>query len=84
MEEVVAVGTAAAAVPIRSISRLSTGEKFTFPGTSNPGKGGSHLLELARLVSDAARGNCEDTEGWCWEVTESAVDTDRRPSHARL
>ncbi|KAJ4178983.1 hypothetical protein NW767_013731 [Fusarium falciforme] len=70
IQEVVAVGTVAVVVPIRSISRLSTSDKFTFPGTSNPDKVESQLLGLARTLSDIARGNREDTEGWCWKVTE--------------
>ncbi|KAL6859822.1 putative secondary metabolism biosynthetic enzyme [Amphichorda felina] len=70
IQEVVAVGTVAVVVPIRSISRLSTSEKFTFPGTSDPEKIESQLLGLARTLSEIVRGDREDIEGWCWKVTE--------------
>ena len=58
-----AVGTAVAAVPVRSITRVSSGEKFVFSGLA------SNLLELSRLIAGIQRGKIEDTEGWCWEVT---------------
>ncbi|KAI0127099.1 subgroup IIIi aminotransferase [Xylariales sp. AK1849] len=64
--EVVAVGTAAAAVPVRSISRLSTKEKYYFPKSgSEEGK----LVGLSRLMAAIQRGKAEDTESWCWEIT---------------
>ncbi|KAL2132507.1 hypothetical protein VTI74DRAFT_3726 [Chaetomium olivicolor] len=66
LDEVVAVGTAAAAVPIRSITRLSTGEKYSF---SNSDKDGANLIGLARLMTEIQRGRAKDTEGWGWEVT---------------
>lgn len=66
LDEVVAVGTAAAAVPVKSLARLSTNEKFGFPGS---GGKGARLLALSRLVAGIQRGQAEDTEGWNWEVT---------------
>ncbi|KAK8109023.1 hypothetical protein PG984_014824 [Apiospora sp. TS-2023a] len=66
LDEVVAVGTAAAAVPVKSLVRLSTNEKFAFPGSD---KAEAKLLELSRLVAGIQRGHAEDTEGWNWEVT---------------
>lgn len=62
LDEVVAVGTAAAAVSVRSISRLSTDEKFEFAGL------GQHLNGLARQMADIQRGRSEDAAGWCYEV----------------
>lgn len=70
----VAVGTAAAAVPIRSITRLSTNDKFTFQGTSGSEGEESKLLDLAKTMSEIQRGQREDTEGWCWEVTASSSE----------
>jgi hypothetical protein len=62
----VAVGTAAAAVPVRSIARLSTNEKYSFAlSDSSEGK----LVGLSKLMAAIQRGRAEDTEGWCWEIT---------------
>ncbi|KAK8076211.1 aminotransferase [Apiospora phragmitis] len=66
LDEVVAVGTAAAAVPVKSLVRLSTNEKFGFPASD---KKEGKLLGLSRLVAGIQRGHAEDTEGWNWEVT---------------
>ncbi|KAK2767664.1 hypothetical protein FQN54_003822 [Arachnomyces sp. PD_36] len=67
--EVLAVGTAAAAVPIRSISRPSTGQKFTFGGSDPEDKGtAASGLELARMIADIQHGVAPDRFGWCWEV----------------
>ncbi len=66
LDEVVAVGTAAAAVPIRSVTRLSTEEKYVFENSdAKEGK----LLGLARWMTQIQRGTAKDEEGWCWEVT---------------
>ncbi|KAK8091780.1 aminotransferase [Apiospora hydei] len=67
LDEVVAVGTAAAAVPVKSLVRLSTNEKFGFPGS---GKKEGKLLALSSLVARIQRGQAEDVEGWNWEVTD--------------
>jgi branched-chain amino acid aminotransferase len=69
LTEVIAVGTAAAAVPIRSVSRLSSNDKFIFHGTSGTQDVESKLLGLAQRMNDIQRGLKEDTESWCWEVT---------------
>jgi hypothetical protein len=86
LSEVVAVGTAAAAVPIRSITRLSTSDKFTFWGTSGAEGVESRLIGLAKMMSEIQRGQREDTEDWCWEVTshgdvdpKEAVEATERP-----
>ena len=62
LDEVAAVGTAAAAVPISSLDKLSTGEKFTFEGSGE-------LVGLARQMGAIHRGQSEDVNGWCWKVT---------------
>ncbi|WQF89329.1 Putative aminotransferase class IV, branched-chain amino acid aminotransferase II [Colletotrichum destructivum] len=64
LDEVVAVGTAAAAVPIRTISRLSTNEKFTFNSA------GGELLRLSSIISGIQRGTQEDTEQWGHPITK--------------
>ncbi len=75
LTEVVAVGTAVAAVPVRSITRLSTNTKFVFANTSGAEGVESRLMGLACTMSNIQRGLCDDTEGWCWEVmaTEEEV-----------
>lgn len=70
LSEVVAVGTAAAAVPIRSIERLSTSDKFIFQGTSGEEGIESKLLGLAQRMGNIQRGKHEDAESWCWEVQD--------------
>ncbi|KAK6076446.1 subgroup IV aminotransferase [Seiridium cupressi] len=66
LNEVVAVGTAAAAVPVRSIARLSTNEKYSFAASEH---GEAKLVALSHLMASIQRGRADDTEGWCWEVT---------------
>ena len=66
LDEVVAVGTAAAAVPVRSLSRLGTGEKYTF---ENSEKGEGPIVGLARKMVDIQRGRAEDKDGWLYEVS---------------
>ncbi|KAI1858172.1 hypothetical protein JX265_010840 [Neoarthrinium moseri] len=65
LDEVIACGTAAAAVPIRSLTRMSTNEKFEF--------GSDHkrwnLIQLAVTVDSIQRGKSIDEERWCWTVT---------------
>ena len=63
LDEVVAVGTAAAAVPICRLSRLSTREKYTF----NSSEGGN-LLGLASRMGDIQRGREPGPEGWCYQI----------------
>ena len=66
LDEVVAVGTAAAAVPVRSITRLSTEEKYEFPKSDSES---AHIMALARLMMQIQRGKAPDVDGWRWEVT---------------
>ncbi|KAK8000944.1 branched-chain amino acid aminotransferase/4-amino-4-deoxychorismate lyase [Apiospora marii] len=72
LDEVVACGTAASAVPIESIERLSTGDKYTFPA----GHDAWNLVRLANLMGDIQRGRADDKEGWCWEVTGFPIGGD--------
>ena len=69
LSEVFAVGTAAAALPIRTITRLSTDERLEFSGTS--GAAGAQCLgmPLAKSLLDIQAGRAEDPYAWCWEVT---------------
>ncbi|OJI88452.1 hypothetical protein ASPTUDRAFT_61089 [Aspergillus tubingensis CBS 134.48] len=64
LDEVIAVGTAAAAVPIASIDRLSSGEKYVFQAT-----GDGKLLDLARSMRAIQKGQAPDNDDWCFEVT---------------
>ncbi|KAK7990685.1 aminotransferase [Apiospora arundinis] len=66
LDEVVAVGTAAAAVPVKTLVRLSTNEKFNFSGSDRKE---AKLLGLSELVASIQRGHAEDAEGWNWEIT---------------
>lgn len=62
LDEVVAVGTAAAAVPVESITRQSTGEIFEFKGVEK------RLLSLAAKIADIQRRRAIDIEGWCYDI----------------
>jgi hypothetical protein len=53
-------------VPVRSLTRLSTNEKYVF---SNSGSETGKLIGLARLMMQIQRGKATDTEGWLWEIT---------------
>ncbi|KAG8411844.1 hypothetical protein J3458_015228 [Metarhizium acridum] len=69
LDEVAAVGTAAAAVPIRALDRLSTGDKLVFPGSGEM----SNISHLASLMDAIQRGRQQDVDGWCWKVTGFAT-----------
>ncbi|KAH8724219.1 aminotransferase [Phaeosphaeriaceae sp. PMI808] len=62
LTEVVAVGTAAAAVPVKSITRQSTHETIEFKG------GKRKLLDLAAKIADIQRGRAVDAQGWCHDI----------------
>ncbi|GFF60258.1 putative branched-chain-amino-acid aminotransferase TOXF [Aspergillus udagawae] len=63
--EVVAVGTAAMLVPIRSITRKSTGETFQF-SIDGPGDGCQKLLQT---LVDTQKGRVKSNEDWLWQVS---------------
>ncbi|KID84397.1 branched-chain-amino-acid aminotransferase TOXF [Metarhizium guizhouense ARSEF 977] len=69
LDEVAAVGTAAAAVPIKALDRLSTGDKLVFPGSGET----SNISHLASLMDAIQRGKQQDVDGWCWKVTGFAT-----------
>lgn len=51
-------------MPIQSLDRLSTGDKYVFTASGEQG----NIVGLARLMAGIQRGKGEDTEGWCWQV----------------
>lgn len=68
-----AVGTAAVLVPVRSITRPSTTEKFVYDTINGPGPCGTRLLST---LQDIQRGRTLDLFGWndmLYETVE--VDT---------
>ncbi|KAF2472677.1 branched-chain amino acid aminotransferase II [Lindgomyces ingoldianus] len=72
--EVFALGTAAALVPIKSITRESTGDKFVFNG-GNAGPGPC-ATELTHALTDMLKGRSSDEFGWrvrVQDVPESTV-----------
>ncbi|OJJ42480.1 hypothetical protein ASPZODRAFT_137282 [Penicilliopsis zonata CBS 506.65] len=66
--EVMAVGTAAALVPIRSIKHKSRAEDFVFTEDKTAGP---ICQKLYAELTSVQRGDSEDRFGWCFEV-ESA------------
>ena len=71
LHEVMAAGTAAALVPVKSIERKSTATKYVYDyGGQNP-KGVTTLLEHLRGIQ---AGKLEDKHGWRVPVTEVGED----------
>ncbi|KAI0099693.1 aminotransferase [Nemania sp. FL0031] len=66
--EVLAVGTAGALVPIKSITRRSTGDVFTYNNESD--ERGPCCDKLLSILKDIQQGNIEDSFGWCTKVVE--------------
>lgn len=70
--EVLAAGTAAALVPIRSITRTSLSQTSTFiPEDSE--EPGPVCLKLLSTLQGIQRGKLEDTFGWTLKVKEVDV-----------
>ncbi len=66
--EVIAAGTAAALVPVKSISMKSKNEKFLYGnGTEEPGPA---FLRLLRTLQDIQQGKIKDPFGWLEQVGE--------------
>ncbi|KAF3219039.1 hypothetical protein TWF679_000446 [Orbilia oligospora] len=65
--EVVAAGTAAALVPIKSITQLSKDAKFEYLQEDEPGP---MMKELVRVLKGVQQGNEPDTFGWCQLVSD--------------
>ncbi|MCJ1247052.1 hypothetical protein MMC30_004263 [Trapelia coarctata] len=68
-EEVMAAGTAAALVPIKSITMRSRGDVFTYRGGSDePGPG---IVKLLTTLKGVQQGKIKDTFGWLEYVEEA-------------
>lgn len=65
-DEVIAVGTAASLLPIRSLSRPGTGETFVYGD-----KTGECTLKLGTALRNIMKGKTEDQFGWTSQVRES-------------
>jgi branched-chain amino acid aminotransferase len=68
-KEVMAAGTAASLVPIKSITRGS--EKFEYPVTEN-GEPGPVCTKLLTTLKGLQQGRIKDTFGWNFEVTAAS------------
>lgn len=72
-DEVIAAGTAAGLVPVRSITMKSRGEKWGFEcgdGGGGKGEGGPVCRRLMGLLQGIQTGEVEDVFGWNWEIRE--------------
>lgn len=76
--EVMAAGTAAALVPIKSITMKSKGEKFVYQNESD--ESGPAITQLLTALKSIQQGKAKDTFGWLEYVKEApkgfAGDTD--------
>ena len=71
--EIMAAGTAASILPVRSITRKSTSEKFAFQtGGDQPGP---RSMQLAGALKDIQKGRVEDEFGWCMRVQAAESDS---------
>ncbi|KAI9885638.1 MAG: hypothetical protein M1823_002558 [Watsoniomyces obsoletus] len=67
-EEILAAGTAAALVPIKSITFKSRDQKFLYRnGSDEPGPG---CVKLLNTLKGIQQGKLEDSFGWCQTVSE--------------
>ena len=65
-DEVLAAGTAAALVPIKSITMESRGDKFDYAAAQKePGPACKKLLSTLKGIQ---KGKIEDKQGWLFEV----------------
>ncbi|KPI45747.1 putative branched-chain-amino-acid aminotransferase TOXF [Cyphellophora attinorum] len=69
-QEVMACGTAASLVPIKSITMKSTGDKFEYP-VNEAGDPGKVCEELLRTLKGMQMGKVGDKFKWCHTVTEA-------------
>ncbi|OOF95844.1 hypothetical protein ASPCADRAFT_207182 [Aspergillus carbonarius ITEM 5010] len=72
--EVIAAGTAAALVPVRSISMKSRGDRWEFECGGTEGGGGPVCVELLRLLQGIQTGEVADTFGWNWVVERPELE----------
>lgn len=66
-DEVIAAGTAAALVPVRSITMRSKGDEFEYR-CGDEGQGGEVCVKLLQTLRGIQSGAVEDTWGWNLEV----------------
>ncbi|KAF9890444.1 hypothetical protein FE257_005849 [Aspergillus nanangensis] len=66
--EILAAGTAAMLVPIRSITRRSTGDNFQY-STDGPGEG---CKALSRALMEVQKGIVKSNAEWLWQVSPVA------------
>ncbi|KAJ5115358.1 hypothetical protein NUU61_001117 [Penicillium alfredii] len=66
-DEVIAAGTAAALVPVGSITMRSRGDKFEYHSGSE-GQGGEVCIKLLQTLRGIQSGAIDDTWGWNYEV----------------
>lgn len=72
-DEVIAAGTAAALVPIQSITMRSRGDRFEFDGGTD-GQGGDVCVKLLRTLKGIQNGGIEDRFGWNYLVERPSVE----------
>lgn len=65
-DEVLAAGTAAALVPIKSITMNSKNDKFTYPAASE--QPGPVCVKLLTTLKGIQQGKIEDKQGWLFKV----------------
>lgn len=63
-----AAGTAAALLPIKSISCKSTGDKFIYRDGADTA--GPVCTKLSAMMKAIQKGTAEDSFQWCMQVTE--------------
>lgn len=70
--EVMAAGTAAALVPIKSITMRSRNGKFEYqPGAGGPDEPGECCVKLLKTLQGIQRGMEKDRFGWCEQVQQA-------------
>jgi branched-chain amino acid aminotransferase len=67
-DEVFAAGTAAALVPIRSVTLKSKGDTCTYQRDS--GQPGPVVVKLLEILKGTQQGKIKDQFGWLWEVKD--------------
>jgi branched-chain amino acid aminotransferase len=65
-DEVLAAGTAAALVPIKSITLSSKGDKFSYPDAAN--EPGACCVKLLTTLKGIQQGRIEDKQDWLCNV----------------
>lgn len=70
--EVMAAGTAAALVPIKSITMRSRNDKFAYqPGKGGPDEPGEVCVKLLKMLKGIQNGTEEDRFKWCEKVEQA-------------